>query len=409
MRVTRARITRVLGSAIVAAMLLTTGFLMGNFHSVTSAQSSTEASDPNVVGVLTEVYNLLQSEYIDPVDAEAALNGALSGMMGSLNDPFSGYMTPASFARSNEELEGHIQGIGVVIRTNEDSGAIEVVSVLEGSPAQAAGVLNGDIFHTVNGELAADMSQDDLASKVRGPEGTDIAITFARGDDLIDMVITRSRITIPNVESSIVGDNMAYIKLNQFSTDARAAIDRAIEELDVNNRDGLIFDMRDNPGGLLSSAIDVASAFIPSGTIVTEWFSENQQQVFEATGDYAGITVPIVVLVNESSASASELVAAAMYDTHVATLIGERTFGKGTVQTWHELSNGGGVRLTIARWVTPGGSWIHHRGVVPNMLVMWNPRDYNDPRDPQLDAAVNFLLKQATPEAEIAGAAASTN
>lgn len=404
MHVSRSRITRILGSAALAATLLTAGFLLGTMHATTSAQGS---PDTDVTGVFREAYNLLRAEYIDPVDTEAALNGALAGMMNSLNDPFSGYMTPDSFARSNDELEGHVQGIGVVIRTDEDTGAVEVVSVIEGSPAQAAGVRSGDIFHRVGGELAANMSQDELASRVRGPENTEVSITFARGDELIDMVITRKRITIPNVESSIVGDNIAYIKLNQFSTDARAGIDRALAALDVNQRAGLIFDMRDNPGGLLSSAIDVASAFIPSGPIVTEWFSEDQQQVFEATGDYAGITVPIVVLVNEGSASGSELVAGAIQDTGVATLIGERTFGKGTVQTWHELSNGGGVRITVARWITPGGRWIHQRGIVPNTLVMWNPRDYDDPRDPQLDAAIQFLLQQSAPVTELAGAGAA--
>ncbi|HYO89604.1 MAG TPA: S41 family peptidase [Candidatus Limnocylindrales bacterium] len=407
MRLSRGHVTRIFGTALLVIMLLTAGFLMGSLHSVTSAQGDTQSSDPNIADVVSEVYNLMRSEYIDPIDAEKALDGALSGLMGSLNDPFSSYMNPESFARTNEEMQGQIQGIGVVIRTNEDTGAIEVVSVLEGSPAQAAGVHSGDIFHAINGELATEMTQDDLASKVRGPEGTDISITFARGDELIDMIITRSRITIPNVESRIVGNNIAYIKLNQFSTDARADIDRALEELSVNERDGLVFDMRDNPGGLLSSAIDVASAFIPSGPVVTEWFSEDHQQVFEATGDYAGITVPIAVLVNEGSASGSELVAGAIQDTGVAMLIGERTFGKGTVQTWHELSNGGGVRLTIARWITPGGRWIHHRGIVPNTLVMWNPTDYDDANDPQLDAAIQFLLNQQTPDEDVA--AASTN
>jgi carboxyl-terminal processing protease len=403
MRASRSRIVKTMGSAVLVLVLFGAGFLTGNMHAVTSAQGES-GGQTDVAGVINEVYNLLRSEYIDPVDAEAALTGALSGMLGSLNDPFSSYMTPESFERSNEELEGQIQGIGVVIRTNEESGVVEVVSVLEGSPAQEAGVLSGDIFHAINGELAAEMNQDELASKVRGPEGTEVAITFARGDELIDLVITRKRITIPNVESEIVGDNIAYIRLNQFSSNARAELDRALEELDVNSRAGLIFDMRDNPGGLLSSAIDVASAFVPSGPIVTEWFSETEQQVFEATGDYANITVPIVVLVNEGSASGSELVAGAIQDTGVATLIGERTFGKGTVQTWHQLSNGGGVRITIARWITPGGRWIHERGIVPSTLVLWNPRDYDDPRDPQLDAAIEALSRQAQTAPALAGA-----
>jgi carboxyl-terminal processing protease len=392
MRVLSVRLRRTIWITALVAGLFSAGFLAGNARAVTVAQSA----DADVIGVLTEVYNLMRSEYIDPVDADKALEGALRGMLDSLDDPFSGYMTPEDFAMSNEDFQGEIQGIGVVIRTLEDSGAVEVVSVLEGAPAAAAGVLPGDIFHAINGELTADMTQEELAAKVRGPEGTTVQITFARGDELVEMEIPRARITIPNVESEIVGENTAYLRLNQFSANARAEIDAALQELDVNSRDGLIFDMRDNPGGLLSSAVQVGSAFIEKGTIVTEWFGPEQETVFEADGTYAGVEVPIVVLVNEGSASASELVSAAMQDTGVATVIGERTFGKGTVQTWHELSNGGGLRLTIARWISPGGRWIHERGVVPNSLVMWNGVQQSpDDRDPQLDAAIAEIARQA--------------
>lgn len=381
------RIKRAIWMPVVVAGLFAAGFLAGNFHSATSAQST----DPDVAGIISEVYSLMQSQYINPVDPNVALEGALTGMLDTLDDPFSGYMTPEDFAMANEEFEGEIQGIGVVIRTLEDTGEVEVVSVLNGSPAQSAGVRSGDIFHAVNGELASEMSQDELATRVRGPEGSDVAITFARGDELIDVVITRARITIPNIESRVVGDNIGYVRLNQFSANAREELDKALAELDINQRSGLIFDLRDNPGGLLSSAVSVGSAFIQDGPIVTEWFGENEETVFSADGSYAGITVPIIVLVNEGSASASELVSAAMQDTGAARIIGERTFGKGTVQTWHELSNGGGLRLTVARWISPSGRWIHERGVVPDTLVMWNGHGTEGERDPQLDYAIQAL------------------
>lgn len=387
MRISSARLRRIAGTALLAAGLFAAGFLAGNINAVTTAQSS----ETDVIGILGETWNLLRTEYIDPVDANAALEGAVRGMLDSLDDPFTGYMSPDDFSAANAELEGEIQGIGVVIRTDEDTGAVEVVSVMDGTPAKAAGVLAGDIFHAIDGRLAADMTQDELAGMVRGPEGTDVSITFVRNDELIDLIITRARITIPNIESRVVGANLAYIRLNQFSVNARAEIDQALSDLKVNQRSGLIFDLRDNPGGLLSSAVQVASAFVPSGPVVTEWFSADRQTVFEADGSYAGITVPIIVLVNEGSASGSELVAAAMQDTGVARIVGERTFGKGTVQTWHELSNGGGLRLTVARWLSPSGRWIHENGVVPNPLILWNPRDYDDPSDPQLNAAIRLL------------------
>ncbi|MFN8377095.1 MAG: S41 family peptidase [Anaerolineae bacterium] len=393
MRSIPVRVKRTIWMSVLIVGLFSAGFLAGNIHSVTSAQST----NSDVVGVITEVYNLMQSQYIDPVDPNKALEGALNGMMESLDDPFSGYMSPEDYQMTNEEFQGEIQGIGVTIRTLEDTGEIQVVSVLDGSPAQSAGVHNGDVFHAVNGELASAMTQDELASRVRGPEGTDVNITFARDGELIDMTITRARITIPNVESRVVGDNIGYVKLNQFSANAREELDAALAELDINSRSGLIFDLRDNPGGLLSSAVSIGSAFIKDGPIVTEWFDESQQTVFSADGTYANITVPIVVLVNEGSASASELVSAAMQDTGVARIVGERTFGKGTVQTWHELSNGGGLRLTVARWISPSGRWIHKRGVVPDTLVMWGGgHGTEDERDPQLDYAIGEIENQST-------------
>jgi carboxyl-terminal processing protease len=349
-----------------------------------------------------QVYNLIQSDYIDPVELDVLVDGAVTGMVEALGDQFSGYMDPHTYAFLNDDLEGEIEGIGVVIRTDEQTSEIEVVGVLDGAPAQAAGILPGDIFYEVNGTNVVGMSQLELAGEVRGPEGTDVTITMRRGDELVEFSITRARIVIPNVEAEVLDSGMGYIKLNQFSATARQDIDAALVDMDVNSLNGLILDFRDNPGGFLNSAVDVASAFIEEGTIVTEAFSDQDPRVFEATGDYANIDVPIVVLVNEGSASASELVAGAMQDSEVATIIGETTFGKGTVQTWHDLVNGGGVRLTIARWLTPNGQWIHENGIEPDIVVEWTPESYDDPNDLQLDAAVEFLQETVVSTSEFA-------
>ncbi len=172
----------------------------------------------------------------------------------------------------------------------------------------------------------------------------------------------------------------------------------------MNSRSGLILDLRDNPGGLLSAAVDVGSAFIKSGVITTEDFGNGHTQPYDATGDFANIQVPIVVLVNESSASASELLTGALQDDHLATVMGTTTFGKGTVQTWQELVNGGGVRLTIAKWLTPDGRWIHQKGITPDIVVPWDNRTFAPGEDdPQLDAAVNYLTTgTVTPATEAA-------
>lgn len=385
-------------TVMIVVVIFVAGFAVGNLSSIGAAQSDTSVSQEveEAFAPMWQVYNLIQRDYIDSVDVELLVDGATKGMVDALGDQFSGYMDPQTYSLLNDDLEGEIEGIGVVIRTDEENGEIQVVGLLEGAPAQAAGILPGDIFSAVNGNPVAGMSQLDLASQVRGPEGTEVVITVLRGDELIDFTIVRARIVIPNVESEVLEGDIGYIKLNQFNATSREDIDAALEAIDVNSLNGLVFDMRDNPGGLLTSAIDVASAFIEEGTILTERFSDEDETVFNATGDYAGIEVPIVVLVNEGSASASELVAGALQDSGTATILGETTFGKGTVQTWHNLVNGGGVRLTIARWLTPSGRWIHENGIDPDIVVEWTPATQEDLLDDiQLEAAIEYLQEGA--------------
>jgi len=389
--------SRPLQIIILAALIFAAGFAMGNHAGISTAQSNISPEVEKLFEPLWEVYNLIETQYVDPNDApvvpQKLVDGAISGMVDSLGDQFSGYMSPDIYPLLNDDLSGAIEGIGVVIRTLEDEGGIEVVNVMEGTPAAIAGLKIGDIFNQVDDVDVSNATQLELAAKVRGPAGSDVKLTMKRGEELIDFNITRARIEIPNIESRVLEDsNIAYIKLNQFSSEARQQIDQAIEELDVNERTGLIFDLRGNPGGLLNSAIDVASAFIKTGPILIEDFGEGNKQTFNATGDYSGIKVPIVVLVDESSASASELVAGALQDRDQATIMGEVTLGKGTVQTWRDLPNGGGIRLTIARWLTPNEHWIHGAGITPDVIIGWTPESFDDDStDPQLSAALDYL------------------
>ncbi len=341
-----------------------------------------------------EAFNAIQDLYIDNVEVPTLVDGAISGMIDALGDQYSGYMNPEIYPLFDADLSGDIEGIGVVIRTLEETGQIQVVNVLKGTPAMEAGVQPGDIFLEVDGESVIGLNQTELAARVRGPSGTTVNITFLRDEETYNVDIVRARIEIPNVETDILEGDIAYISMAEFNALAYDQLRDALEELDVNNRRGLIFDLRGNPGGFLRTAIDIASGFIEDGIILTEEFGNGDTQVFEATGNYFGIEVPIVVLVDERSASASELVAGAMQDRDVATLIGEQTFGKGTVQTVRELSNGGGIRLTIARWIRPSGQWIHEIGVEPDIVVEWEPEGFDDPEDPQLQAAIDFLMNE---------------
>lgn len=392
--------SRPLQITVIAALIFVAGFAMGNHAGISTAQSNVSPEVEKLFEPLWEVYNLIERQYVDPNDApvipEKLVDGAISGMVDSLGDQFSGYMPPDIYPLLNGDLSGAIEGIGVVIRTLEGDGGIEIVNVMKGTPAANAGLRIGDIFNQVDDVDVTSASQLELAAKVRGPAGSDVKLTMKRGEELIEFLITRARIEIPNIESRVLEEgNVAYIKLNQFSSEARSQIDQAIEDLDVNQRAGLIFDLRGNPGGLLNSAIDVASAFIKTGPILIEDFGGGNEQILNATGNYSGVKVPIVVLVDESSASASELVAGALQDRDRATIMGEVTLGKGTVQTWRDLRNGGGVRLTIARWMTPNHNWIHGAGITPDVIIEWAPESFDDPTDPQLSAALDYLQSAA--------------
>lgn len=388
--------------SLLIVMVFASGFALGSQYSVGVAQSNTPI--PPEAETLFEpfwqVYDLIQSDYLEPVESETLLDGAINGMVESLGDQFSGYMNPEVYPLLNDDLSGEIEGIGVVIQTLEETGEIEVVNVLEGAPAMDAGIMPGDIFTAVNGEDVTNLSQLELAGKVRGAAGTSVIITMRRGDELIDFMMARAHIQIPTIESRLLDNNIGYIKLFEFNDDARPALDDALEDLNAKSLNGLIFDLRGNPGGLLNSAIDVASAFLEEGAILIEDFGDGQEQILDVNGNFSDVTVPMVVLVDETSASASELVAGAFQDHRRATIIGEVTFGKGTVQTWHELANGGGIRLTIARWLTPNRHWIHEQGITPDIMVEWTPESYSDPNDLQLLVAQNYLVSRVATELE---------
>ncbi len=382
-----------ISTALLLIAVFMGGFLLGNQSNPSQAQDAAIGNTDDAFAPLFEVYETIQARYVDSdtIDTPTLVNGAIRGMVDALEDPFSGYLDPSAFEMFQTDLSGDVEGIGVVIRTDEETERVVVVEVLEGTGAERAGVLPGDIFIEVDGQSVEGLNQSELAALVRGPSGSEVVITFLRGEELVTLTITRVRFEVPNVTYEVLEGNIAYIGMNEFSERSRRQLDEAIAELDVNSRAGLIFDLRGNPGGLLSSAVDVGSAFIEDGVILYESFGDGSEQVFEANGDFAGITVPIVVLVNEGSASASELVSGAMQDRGVATLIGEVTFGKGTVQTLQPLSNNGALRITIARYLLPSRRWIHEVGVTPDIVVPYDPAVDGVDIDPQLDAAIEFF------------------
>lgn len=408
-------IPRQLQIGVLVAVVFVAGMLFGSQGSMLLAQNDRTQLSQDVEAEfepLFETFNLIQQQYIEEIPVTELVDGAIRGMVEVLDDPYSNYVDAENFPFVDSNLSGEIEGIGVVITENEDTGEIEVVNVMEGTPAEGAGLQEGDVFVIVNGEDAIGWTFLELAARVRGPSGTTVDITMRRDGELIDFTVERARIEIPNIETDLLEGNIGYVRMAQFTSNARDQVNAAIQELNAQQElNGLILDLRGNPGGLLSAATEVAGLFLEEGVILTEEFGDGRVNTFEIrdgavyevfdTGNervysnnagYFGLDIPVVVLVNQTSASASELVAGTWQDSGTVTVIGTVTFGKGSVQIQNTLVNGGGVRLTVARWLTPNGVWISEQGVTPDFIVEI-PEDYElaEGEDPQLEAALEFL------------------
>jgi carboxyl-terminal processing protease len=388
------RKSRIMYPALLTITVFMVGFIAGNVSmlSTTNAQGRVALSDTDeAFEPFWDAFSIVESRYVDPVDVEILVDGAIDGMVAALDDEHSGYIRPELY-ETTTDFSGEFSGIGVTIRTIETTSEIEVVTVIPNSPAEGVGVEPGDIFFEVDGDSVVGMTQAELVTIVPGPRGTTVNITFKRDDDLVNYDIVRDVFEIPNVSYETVGDNIAHITMLDFNGVSRTQLDDALEAMDIENTNGLIFDMRGNPGGTLTSAIEIGSAFIEDGVLLRQVSRDQSEEITRTNGDYANIDVPIVVLVDETSASASEVIAGAMQDYGVATIVGETTFGKGTVQNIPQLSNGGGLRITIKRWLTPNGAWIHEQGITPDIIVEWNPETVEDlENDIQLQEAINYL------------------
>lgn len=359
------------------------------------------AEDHEMLYPIWETYDLIRRGFLSPdgegVSARGIVEGALEGMASRLGDPNSYYIPTADMEAFERRVSAQTVGIGIVVNTNAETGDVFITSVVEPSPASEAGIMAGDIIVGINGEDVSEMAQPDIVQRAVGEEGTQITMTVDRAGEQLDFTMTRSVITRPVVSYQMLED-IGYIRLEQFAPNARNEINTALAEFTEAGYTGLIIDVRGNAGGTSGSMVAVASAFIAEGRIFTEDFGR-RERVFEANGDLANVDVPLVILVNERSQSAAEALAGAIQDYELGTIIGVPTFGKGTVQTVSELSNGGGFRFTIARVLTPSGDTYHAVGIQPDIVI--EQSDASD--DAQLEAALVYLMTggqlDTTPEA----------
>ncbi len=358
----------------------------------TSATPSSPQA-PSNFDVFWEVLNILNEHfYGDVPQGDEITYAAIRGLLKALNDPYTSFMDPKTAKIFSSDMSGTFEGIGARVEQAENGG-VRLVHVFPGSPAEKAGLKDGDIIIKVDGEDITGLTLLEQVMKIRGPAGSEVVLTIIReGErDPIDVTVVRGRIEIPIVEYRMEGE-YAYIKFMEFNALGVQKVRDAYEELAKNNPKGLILDIRNNPGGFLHVAIGVTSLFLPDGKVVLiERWKDGREKVYKSDGGGIAKDIPMVVLVNRGSASASEILAGALQDHGRATIIGERTLGKGSVQQPFTLSDGSELRVTIAHWLTPNGREIHGYGIDPDIPVEVTKEDVTAGRDPVLERALEYL------------------
>lgn len=340
---------------------------------------------------LNEIYKVLRVKYDGKIDAQKLVDGAKHGLVEAAGDPYTVYFNDKEAAEFSGDLEGNFQGIGAELGKRND--ALVVINTLDDSPAKKAGLVANDVIVKVNGEVTDNWSIDKAVSKIRGAKGTTVKLSIIRGEEgLKEFSITREEITNPSVKSEILAGNIGFIRISRFGeSDTTTLTRKAAEDFKARGVKGVILDLRGNGGGYLTAARDVSSLWLEDKVVVTERSGGKVTETLRADNDAPLKGIPTVVLVDGGSASASEIVAGALSDNKAARLVGEKTFGKGSVQSVEEILSGGQLKVTIAKWYTPSGKNLSKAGLTPDEIVKLTPEDINAGRDTQKDRAIQLL------------------
>ncbi len=357
------------------------------------AQTATPQDLQTLFKPFWEAWQIIHREYVDqPVDNTKLMEGAINGMMQSLGDAHSTYMDPTTYKEANSQLAGSYEGIGAIVDTT--GSALTLVSMFPGSPAEKAGLESGDQVIGVDRQSMTGINPELVRQKVIGPAGTTVHLTIARKGESapLEFDVTRSKIEVPSASGKMLDNGIAYVQISTFGDNTTKELTAALKTLMAQNPKGLILDLRDNGGGYLQTAVEVVSQFQDSGTVLYEQTGDGTKKAYSIIPGGMATKIPMVVLINEGTASASEITAGALQDYGRAKLAGVVSYGKGSVQNWVPLSNNqGAVRVTVARWLTPKDRQIDKKGLTPDFTVQRTADDIKAGRDPQLDVATQAL------------------
>lgn len=348
---------------------------------------------PAEFGRLAEVWELLQEQHVnaDGIDPQAVSDGAIRGMLAAIDDPYAAYLDAEQFSLERQDIQGFFEGIGAEVGVRD--GMITILAPLPDTPAEMAGIRPGDVILAVDGRDIGGLSLLEVVNLIRGEGGTTVRLLVRHRDaaEAVEIEIRRARIALESVRLIMQVGGIGHLRLTGFTRDTKEELLRALERFRRSRGAGMVVDLRNNPGGLVSSVVEVTSQFIDEGVVLYQIDAQGDRRDWEAESGGAALEVPLVVLVNEFSASASEVFAGALADYRRAPIVGMTTFGKGSVNNLWPLSDGSGVNFTVANWFTPGGTLIEGEGIVPEIII--EPSESAD-EDRQLDQAIEILQQQ---------------
>lgn len=372
---------------IIAVLLIAIISSISTLGLIYYALGFNEQGFSNLMRFIT-AYRFIETKYVNDTDDVKLIDGAIDGMVKSLNDPHSNYLSPKMYKTLMEQTEGSFAGIGVVMGMDNEQ-KIHIVGIMENSPGQKAGLQEGDEILAVDGVPVTQMAFDEVAAHVRGQAGTDVVLTIMRDNANQDITITRDNIKLKTVGHKMLDNNIGYIQIVSFSEDTANEFNEAYNDLKNQGMKALVLDLRNNPGGLLTTCVEIAKKLVPKGEIVSIVDKQGNKETYSSSLEAP--EYPLVVLINKNSASASEILSGAIQDTKAGTIIGNTSYGKGSVQTILPMFEDDAVKLTIAKYYTPSGRSIDGTGITPDIEINL---DENATSDTQLNKALEILKAQ---------------